>query len=124
MCVCVCVHVCVCVCVCVYVCVCKSNINPTSLDHLSTNTLLTKDYNICTYPLYTYYHCHCTGGTYTTDILARDDDGFYNTITYSLENDYNGTFVIDSNTGALRRTSDESLPAPAAVCNKFLLLFK
>ena len=44
-----------------------------------------------------------------------DADGFYNTITYSIDNDYGGVFTINNITGELRRTSNESIPAPDAV---------
>ena len=48
-------------------------------------------------------------------ISASDADGFYDIITYSLDNDYDGTFVIDQSTGVLMRTSNVSIPAPAPV---------
>ena len=46
-------------------------------------------------------------------ISASDADGFYDTITYSLDNDYGGTFVIDQSTGALMRTTDTSITPDA-----------
>jgi len=55
------------------------------------------------------------GAVYSTMVSANDADGFYNTITYSLDDDYNGVFVIDQATGALMRTSNDSIPAPLPV---------
>ena len=66
---------------------------------------------------------HNTGGVYTSDISAMDADGFYNTITYSLDNDYDGIFTINSMTGELRRTSNQSIPAPAAVSYHNIIYF-
>ena len=71
--------------------------------------------------IYTYAMYHNTGGVYTSDISATDDDGFYNTITYSLDNDYDGIFTINSMTGELRRTTNQSIPAPAAVSLQYML---
>ena len=39
-------------------------------------------------------------------------------ITYSIDNDSNGIFTIDSSTGELSRTTNESAPAPEAVSNR------
>ena len=69
---------------------------------------------------FTYVHMimiHYTGGVYTSDISATDADGFYDMITYSIDNDYDGIFIINSVTGELSRTSNESVPAPSAVSN-------
>ena len=68
---------------------------------------------------------HNTGGVYTSDISATDNDGFYNTITYSLDNDHDGIFAINSMTGELRRTTNQSIPAPAAVsCRNICFITK
>lgn len=55
-------------------------------------------------------------------ISASDGDGLYNTITYSLVNDYDGTFVVNEVTGVLMRTSNVSIPAPAPVSMKQLYM--
>ena len=73
----------------------------------------------CYMYVHTYdYHCYYTGGVYTSDISASDADGFYNMITYSIDNDHDGIFTIDSSTGELSRTTNESVPAPEAVSHR------
>jgi len=72
---------------------------------------------MCVRLIYATYHYHHTGAIYSASIRATDADGFYNTITYSIDNDYNGVFTINNVTGEFGRTSNESIPAPAAVSN-------
>ena len=59
-----------------------------------------------------------TGGVYSSAISASDADGFYNTVTYSIDNDHGGIFTIDSSTGELSRPNNESAPVPEAVSNR------
>ena len=78
----------------------------------------TRLFRLKQFAIYIQYASSCyynTGGVYTSDISATDADGFYNTITYSLDNDYDGVFTINRMTGDLRRTTNTSIPAPAAV---------
>ena len=75
---------------------------------------------ICTCISCTLSCCfHHTGGVYTSVVSATDADGFYNTITYTIDNDYDGVFTMDSITGELRRTTNESISAPEAVSNSY-----
>lgn len=65
---------------------------------------------------------HHSGGVYTSVVSATDADGFYNTFTYSIDNDYDGVFTMDSINRELRRTTNESISAPDAVSNSYHFL--
>ena len=69
-----------------------------------------------------FLHCHYTGGVYTSDVIATDQDGFYNMITYSIDDDYDGVFIMDNITGELIRTTNTRIPAPGTVSNSLLYI--